>query len=214
MKRIFLSLSFLAVVVIASAQDDKFQKTMEQTVTTLDSAKTPEDLKDVAAKFERIADAEKTQWLPYYYAAVANIFVGFRDEKADKDALADKADGLISKAISLQPKNSEIYLAKSMSATLHMMVDPMNRWQKYGADLREAMMTARQLDPSNPRTYYWEGQNVMGTPEQFGGGKAKAKPIFEKSAELYKTSKPVSSIYPHWGEDINKQMLDMCSKPE
>ena len=64
MKRIILSLSFLAVVAVASAQDDKFQKTMEQTITMLDSAKTPEDLKDVAAKFERIADAETTKWQP------------------------------------------------------------------------------------------------------------------------------------------------------
>ena len=212
MKRILLSLSFLAVVAVASAQDDKFQKTMEQTITMLDSAKTPEDMADVAAKFERIANAETTKWQPYYYAAVANIFTGFRDEKADKDALADKADGLISKAISLQPKNSEVYLAKSMSATLHMMVDPMNRWQKYGADLREAMMTARQFDPTNPRTYYWEGQNVMGTPEQFGGGKAKAKPIFEKSVALYKTFKPENTMSPHWGEEITKQMLEACSK--
>ena len=210
MKRIILSLSFLAVVAVASAQDDKFQKTMEQAITMLDSAKTPEDLTDVAAKFERIADAETTKWQPYYYAALSTLWIGYRDEKADKDVLGDKADGLISKAVSLAPKNSEVYLLKSMSASLHMMVDPMNRFQKYGTDLREALMTARQLDPTNPRTFYWEGTQAFYTPEQFGGGKAKAKLMFEKSLELYKKFKPENSMSPHWGEEITKQMLEAC----
>ncbi len=210
MKRLLLSISFLIVVAVTSAQDEKFQKAMQQNITMLDSAKTIEDLTSVASAFERIGNAETTKWLPYYYAALANIFIGFRDEKGDKDALADKADGFISKATSLQPKNSEVMLVKSMSATLHMMVDPMNRWQKYGADMREAMMTARQLDPNNPRTYYWEAQNLMGTPEQFGGGKAKAKPLFEKAIELYSSFKPADSLSPTWGEGVSKQMLEAC----
>ena len=210
MKRIFLSLFFLSLVSLAFGQNDKFQQAMLQNIAKLDAAKTIEDLTDVAASFERIGSAETTKWEPYYYAALSNIWIGFKDEKADRDALADKADGFISKAFSLQPKNSEVVLLKSMSATLHMIVDPMNRWQKYGADLREAMMTARQLDPDNPRTYYWEAQNLMGTPEQFGGGKAKAKPIFEKSVELYKSFKPATPLSPVWGEGVTKQMLEAC----
>ena len=210
MKRIFLSLSIFAIVATGSAQSEKFQKIMLQDIALLDSAKTTADLTEIAGTFERIGDAEKTQWEPYYYAALANIWIGFKDDKANKDALADKADGLISKAFSLQPKNSDVVLLKSMSATLHMIVDPMNRWQKYGADLREAMMTARQLDPTNPRTYYWEAQNTMGTPEQFGGGKAKALPIFEKSVDLYKSFKPATPLSPTWGEATAKQMLEAC----
>lgn len=210
MKRIFLSLAFLSLVSLAFGQDDKFQKAMQQNISKLDSAKTIDDLTDVAASFERIGSAETTKWEPYYYAALSNIWIGFKDEKSNRDALADKADGFISKAFSLQPKNSDVVLLKSMSATLHMIVDPMNRWQKYGADLREAMMTARQLDPNNPRTYYWEAQNLMGTPEQFGGGKAKAKPIFEKSLELYKSFKPASPLSPMWGEGVTKQMFEAC----
>lgn len=210
MKRLILSISFLSIFLCSHAQDEKFQQAMEQNISMLNEAKSVDDLTSVAANFERIANAETTRWQPYYYAALANIFIGFRDEKADKDVLADKADAFISKAISLQPKNSEVYLLKSMAATLHMMVDPMNRWQKYGADMREAMMTARQLDPNNPRTYYWEAQNLMGTPEQFGGGKEKAKPIFEKAVELYGSFSPADKMAPNWGLDVTKQMLEAC----
>jgi hypothetical protein len=72
------------------------------------------------------------------------------------------------------------------------------------------METAKQLDADNPRIYFWEGQNLFGTPTQFGGGKDKAKPLFEKSLALYKTAKPVSSIYPAWGEKSAQAMLEHC----
>ena len=40
------------------------------------------------------------------------------------------------------------------------------------------------LNANNPRLYYFRGMSLFNTPEQFGGGKDKAKPVFEKAAEL------------------------------
>ncbi|HEX8279084.1 MAG TPA: hypothetical protein VF540_10340, partial [Segetibacter sp.] len=178
MKRIFL-LSVLWVLALSSnAQSSKFQQTMQANVVRFDSVKTPEDYIGLAASFERVADAEKTQWLPYYYAALANILRGFSDVKADKDQVAETADVLIAKAEAIEPKNSEIFLLKSMTATLHMLVDPQSRWQQYGAAVNENREKAKQLDPNNPRVYFLEAQNIFGTPKEFGGGKDKARPLF------------------------------------
>lgn len=210
MKKVILSFTLCMLAAVSFAQSEKFQKSMENSIALLDSAKTGDDFTAVAASFERIGDAEKTQWLPYYYAALANIWKGFSDPKANKDDAADKAESLIAKADAIAPKNAEIALEKSMASTLHMVVDPQTRWQKYGAAVNQEMATAKQLDPNNPRVYYWQGQNLFGTPEQFGGGKAKAKPLFEKSLELYKSTKPVSSIYPAWGEKQTERMLEQC----
>jgi hypothetical protein len=207
MKTTCVLLALLLVTAIGFSQSNRYQSSMQSNIALLDSAKSSEDYTSVSASFERIADAEKTQWLPYYYAALANIWKGFTDTKADKDAVADKADALIAKAEAIEPKNSEIMLLKSMSSTLHMLVDPMTRWQKYGTAVAAAMATAKQLDPNNPRVYYWEAQNLMGTPEQFGGGKAKAKPVFEKSIELFKTFKPINNLYPNWGQQVAERML-------
>ena len=212
MKTIILSVALIALSMGSFAQSEKFQKVMQQNIGLLDSAKTPEQYVSLAATFERIGDAEKSQWLPYYYAALANISRGFTDEKANKDEVADKADGLIAKAEAIDSKNSEIALLKSMAATLHMIVDPMSRWQKYGMMQREALENAKQFDENNPRVYYWEAQNTMHTPAQFGGGKDKAKPIFEKSLGLYKTFKPVNSLYPTWGQATAEKMLAECNE--
>ncbi|HEX8462631.1 MAG TPA: hypothetical protein VF623_14425, partial [Segetibacter sp.] len=150
MKQFLLSCTMVLLVATGFAQSDKYQKSMQTTKVLLDSAKTGEDFTAVAATFERIGDAEKTQWLPYYYGALANLWKGFVDTKSNKDEVADKADVLIAKAEAIEPKNSEIFLLKSMSATLHMIVDPMNRWQKYMARGKDDLATAKQLDPTNP----------------------------------------------------------------
>ena len=50
---------------------------MEARVAAIDTTRNPSELTDLANAFERIADAEKTQWLPYYYAALAAVNSGY-----------------------------------------------------------------------------------------------------------------------------------------
>jgi hypothetical protein len=66
-----------------------------------------------------------------------------------------------------------------------------------------------KLDPNNPRLYYLQGMTLFNTPEQFGGGKDKAKPVFEKSVALFKTAQS-KELYPDWGKDQAEQMLARC----
>lgn len=212
MKRIILPITLCFLVFSSMAQSSKFQQGMQANLALFDSIKTPEDYVGLAASFERIADAEKNQWLPYYYAALSNILRGFSDTKANKDELAERADALIAKAEAIDPKNAEIFLLKSMTSTLHMLVDPQTRWQQYGAAVNENREKAKQLDPNNPRVYFLEGQNVFGTPKEFGGGKEKAKPLFEKSVALFKTYKPAGDLYPNWGLKSAQQMLQQTQQ--
>ena len=210
MKTIIFSFVLVLFCLQSNAQSEKFSKAILQNVALLDSAKTSDDFVKVSANFERIAEAEKNQWLPYYYAALANIWRGFNDTKSDYDEIGDKADALLAKAEAIDAKNTEIAIAKSMAATMHMMVDPMSRWQKYGMMQREALETAKVLDAKNPRIYFLEGQTTFNMPEQFGGGKDAAKPLFEKSVELFKSFTPVNNLYPNWGQKIAEQMLAKC----
>jgi len=210
MKRIILSFAVLMMAATSFAQSDKFTNAMKANLMMFDSIKSPGDYTVLSASFERIGDAEKTQWLPYYYSALATILRGFADSSANKDDLADKADALIAKAEAIEPKNSEIFLLKSMTATLHLLVDPTARWQTYGGAITTNRETAKQLDSNNPRVYYLEAQNVYGSPRSFGGGKENAKPIFEKAVALFKTYKPVNDLYPNWGEKPAEQMLEQC----
>jgi len=198
-------------------QSEKYKAAMKDKIAALDTLRDVSTLKDMSAAFERIGDAEKTQWLPYYYAALSLINAGNFvyvtnpsnvEELKKIDPLAERAEQLIDKAEALSQNNSEIYAAKKMAATLRMMVDPMSRYMQYGAKAQEALETAKKLNPENPRTYLLEGEDKFYTPEQFGGSKTEAKKLFEEALKKYDSFKPASDIDANWGKGTVEYFLN------
>jgi len=211
MKTIIAAIALLATVSV-NAQSDKYADAMKQNLTLFDSAKTTLDYQNLSASFERIGDAEKTQWLPYYYAGLALSSAGWRDNNLDKDANSEKVKALCTKAEALATDNTdkaEIYSLRNMAAIQQMVVDPQTRWQTYGVEAGAALQKGMELNPDNPRLYYLQGMSLFNRPAQFGGGKDKAKPVFEKAVALFKAdqSKP---LYPHWGQKQAEDMLAKC----
>ena len=209
--------SILAIAVVMSAtclfaQSEKYTGAMQKNIALLDSALKNNTMTDLANNFTRIADAEKTQWLPYYYAAYCTVMSSFTEkDKSKTDAVADKAEELITKAETLAGKpNSETHVIRSMIASAHMMVDPQTRWQQYGAASSENITAAKELDPTNPRPVYLEGTAKFYTPEAFGGGKVQAKEIFEKALTMFDTFKPTTDLYPTWGKASAEYFLAQC----
>ena len=203
---VIISMFFFGMVAAQSKYEGAMAKGLEQ----LQAVKSADDMGATAAFFERVADAEKDKWLPYYYAAYANHLTGWMNPKADKDKVAEKSKDLIAKAEVLEQNNSEIFCLRQMVAIQQMTVDPMARWQTYGAEANNALENATRADPNNPRIYYLNGQTLMNTPEAFGGGKAVAKKLFEKAVELYKTFTPASSFHPGWGKEEAEKLLAAC----
>ncbi len=212
MKKILLSAVILFFATASFSQSEKFTQAMKKNLSAMDSSfRNPADLLKLANSFERIATAEKSEWLPYYYAAFCQVNLGFMEQDKSKvDAIADKASTLIAAADLLAPNNSEISCIKSIIASCHMMVDPMTRWQEYGAESSSNMEASMSQDPTNPRPYYLKGQGLKYTPEQFGGGCATAKPALETALEKYATFKPVSDLHPSWGKEISQQLIATC----
>ncbi len=212
MKKCFLLLSLLLPALSMVAQSDKYKTAMVQQIAKLDGAMQNGGFTDLANSFERIGDAEKEQWLPYYYAAYCQVMNGFMEkDKSKVDPLADKAEALITKAETIAGgPNSETEVIRSMIASSRMMVDPQSRWMQYGQVSAGHMEKAKQQDPANPRPVYLEAQSKFYTPEQFGGGKAVAAPIFEKAIAMFDQFKPASEIHPTWGKSAAQYFLSQC----
>lgn len=185
---------------------------MKAQISKIETAVQNGGFPDLANSFERIGDAEKTQWLPYYYAAYAQVMSALvGTDKTNLDALADKADVLITKAETIAgAPNSETHVIRSMIATAHLTVDPQSRWQQYGQESAGFLEKAKQLDPSNPRPVYLEGQSKFYTPDAFGGGKTIAAPYFQKALSMFDTFKPASEIAPAWGKASTQYFLSQC----
>jgi hypothetical protein len=207
MKAFFLFF-LLTTTVVALAQSDKYMEAMKQNLAQLDSAKTTQDYLTLSNTFERIGDAEKTQWLPYYYSALSLTTAGWRDAKLDKDANAIRVNALCDKAAGLD-SNSEIYAVRNMAATQQMLIDPQNRWMTYGQDASADLEKGLKLDSTNPRLYYLKGMSLFNTPVAFGGGKDAAKPAFEKAVALFESAQ-VKPLYPNWGKKDAQAMLAKC----
>lgn len=212
-KMILLALTAMLLQPVFS-QSEKFTAAMKKNIAEIDSAFIKNEvprLNDIAATFERIGDAEKTQWLPYYYAAYCQVTVAFiKNEVANNDVVADKVDQLIAKAEALETKNSELSLLKAMNTSLRMLVNPMQRYMQYGQKIQEYTQDAMSQDPSNPRPLYFSGVSLKNTPEQFGGGCGTAKPVLDKALELFASFKPKTELHPNWGKAICENEAAGC----
>ena len=213
MKHLFVIAIALIASLMLNAQSEKYAGAMKKNIAALDSLHDPAQLSELANSFERIADAEKSQWLPYYYASYCQVMTSFmQQDKSKTDGIADKAEQLIKKAEEINGgENSETCVIKSMIASSHLMVDPQNRWMQYGPISDMNISKAKQLDPANPRPIYLEGQSKFYTPEQFGGGKPQAKELFQKALQMFTQFKPSSELHPTWGKAATNYFLSQCN---
>ena len=209
MKKSILVSTFILCTSIIFAQNSKYESAMKANINQLDSIRVNNNAQQLANSFIRIGDAEKTQWLPYYYAAYCTVEQAMLEkDNSKKDPLADKATELLTKAEKILGKeNSEIDVIKSMIATVHMTVDPQSRYMTYMSDINDNIQKAESLDSTNPRPYLLQAENKFYTPEQFGGGKDAAKEYFDKANTLYQNFKPETDLSPSWGEPALQYFL-------
>src|ERR1700730_14196062 len=138
-KTIFLITTVFMVSFAAKAQDD-YSKQMQATVSRLDKANSIKDYQQLADDFKTIADGQKTQWLPYYFAGFCNAKIGwlYQDDGDKIEPFADKAQEEIKKAQSLldtatQAKElSEVFCVLSMINQARVFINPMTYGRQYG----------------------------------------------------------------------------------
>ena len=67
MKAIILLLTF--VVSVAFANDDKYTEQMTKNIEAIYKAQAPDQFQQAINAFERIGNAEKTKWEPFYWTS-------------------------------------------------------------------------------------------------------------------------------------------------
>jgi len=210
-KSFILMLMFFSLNSFAQNSDGKFQTGVKKGLEILKSSMVSDDFLKVSNYFERIAQAEPKEWLPPYYAAYGELLAGLTiSDKALQDQYFDKALLAIDQANNLSAENSEIFALKGYIQFMKMSIDPQARLSFMSA-AAASLGKAKALDPDNPRIYLINGQNTFYTPEAFGGGKAKAKPILENAVTKFAIFKPSSTIAPTWGSDRAEELLAQCN---
>ena len=213
MQKLFLAI-LLFIGVTAFAQT-AYEKTMTEKIGKVESHLSADEFTALANDFTRIGDKEKTQWLPYYYAAFASIQKGRMamqsGKTAELDPIADEAQKSLDKASELSKDNAEILILQKMIHGLKMMVNPQQRFMSEGMLAAEALSKAEKLDAENPRITLMKAEDTYFTPEQFGGSKAKGLELFQKSLDQFKVYKPKTALDPNWGKGEAEYFL--ANKP-
>jgi hypothetical protein len=216
MKKYLLSFALAFMSLTAFAQSD-YEKAMKENIAKIETSKTAEEFTTVANNFHRIAGKDENNWLPFYYAALANIQKGrllMREGKMqDLDFIAGQAQKYIDAASHVAPTdNAEIHLLNKMAASLRMMVNPQQRYMTDGAKAAEEMKKAEKLDPNNPRVALIKAEDTYFTPEQYGGSKTKGMEQFKDALAKFNTYAPKSALEPNWGKSEAEYFVNGAKK--
>lgn len=216
MKKLMLMGAMAISVLTANAQQD-YKAPLKQTWDVFDTTRTPETKVQLANKLALIAKKWPNEWATHYYLAVSKIYLAYDEVKdeAKHDALLDEAEKERDEAVSLLGKdNDETMVVSAMIANCRMMINPMQRWQKYGKIFQDKLKEAEEVNPENPRMYYMKAVSVYFTPKNFGGGKKNAQPYFEKADKYFakEDNKDINKIY--WGKIQNTYFLAECKKED
>lgn len=212
---IFIFLA-LCLSISLNAQNEKYIKAMETNVAKLDMPPNEVGMQPLANAFERIASAEKDEWLPNYYHAYANVqlaLAAMQKQETDKiEPLLDKAQASLDKAKALKHDECEVLTLQGYIYMGRIWPNPMVYGAMYGPKAGAEWEKAIKANPNNPRPYSLQAQNTYFTPEFFGGGAEAALPYFQKAAEQFESFKPESSIHPNWGIGANQYFLKEIEK--
>lgn len=166
---------------------------------------------EASALFERIASAEKTNWLPDYYVALINCTDAFNPENREKStSLIEKAQTALDNAKAKSQNNSEIHVLQALIYTAILVQDPMTNGMKYSPLAMAEYTKALVINPNNPRAVFGKAEFELGGAKWSG---ADTKPIcaeINRSLELFANFKPESAFHPKWGLERAQQTAANC----
>lgn len=168
---------------------------------------------DASAMFERIASAEKDNWLPNYYVALVNSTSAFKTkDKTQISALLGKAQESLDKELDKNPNNAELLVVQALINTAWVVADPMTNGMKLSAKTIEIYNKAIAIEPNNPRAVFGKAEFEIGGARYFGSDTKPMCAQIDKAIELFATFKPQTPFHPNWGLERALEAQKECKK--
>lgn len=203
-KIIVIIMLFVSATIFAQGN---YEKAMKNAFDLWEQGKESE----ASDNFERIASAEKNNWLPNYYVALINTTAAFQTRDKNKiDVLLTKAQKVLDIELEKAPDNPELMVMQAMIYTAWITYDPMTNGMKLSGKVMEIYGKAEKIAPENPRVVFGKAEFEIGGAKYFG---TDIKPIcaqIDKSIILFANFKAESPFHPKWGLDRALEMQKNC----
>lgn len=213
MKKYILTLALgILWVTFANATDPAYVKAIQKQIGGMKTIKNAEESQAVSNGFLRIAEANTSEWLPIYYAALTQTTSAFRFD-VNKDQYFDQALELVKKADQVAPGNSEITALHGYILMGKISLDPANRGQSLSPEAMQLFGKAINLDRENPRAITLMSQMELGMAQFFGSGPEKACGMARMGLELFAKEEvkvDESYILPTWGKMNAEEVAGAC----
>lgn len=215
MKNYTMIIAILVLTIqLSFASDPGYQKALGAQLEKLQTAENVQQLRDAANGFNRIAEMNKEEWLPNYYAALALINAGFKTEGLkEKDALYNEAKMHIEKAVNSHGENTELVALRGYALMAELSADPGSRGQSMSPDVMNTFGRALSMDPQNPRAMILLAQMELGMAQFFGQGPEKACGMAQNSIKLFEQEESEelnATETPVWGKEIAEKIALQC----
>ncbi len=208
MTRTIITFTLFLCTLIASAQD-RYQDGMNKAFALWGEGKD----KEASDLFERIASAEKSNWIPTYYVGLVNATSAFKTK--DKEvitALLTKAQDALDQAFLVAPENAELNVLQALIYTAWIVYDPMTNGMKYSGMAMQEYEKGEKLAPNNPRVVFGKAEFEIGGAKYFGKDITPMCQQIDRAIELFATFKSDVPFYPQWGLDRAKEAQAQCAK--
>ena len=122
MKTILISIALILSTLTGISQSNEFAGAMGEALGQFAGCKSISDYQAAGNRFSLIAEAEKKEWLPYYYHSFCYIMMSFMEpgDAAKKDSYLDEAETVdfTVAGSGANPANSADFSATSGTVTL------------------------------------------------------------------------------------------------
>lgn len=205
--------TFLLVLSVSAifANDEKFIEVMQKNIKAVYEARDISAFQQSINSFERIAEAEKTRWEPFYYIGFGYLMMAnIETDLNKKDAFLDKALEAVEKGKLLAAAESELIALEGFAYMLKVAVDPQSRGMVYAPRASQTFEKAVELNPENPRAIALMAQMQFGTAKFFNSPTVDACASNERALEKFATYKSENPLAPVWGLQMAQQMKEAC----
>ncbi|WP_340063830.1 hypothetical protein [Ascidiimonas aurantiaca] len=203
----FYILVTLLGIINAYAQNSEYEKGMQKAFELWQQQKTSE----ASNLFERIANAEEENWIPYYYTAYINTIYSFGEKDAAKHhAQLEKAQLYVDKAFGISKNNPELIVLQALIHTAWIAFDGQTYGMALSGKTNQLYREALAIAPENPRVLLSYAEWNMGSARFFGKDTTPYCKDVEKALQLFVTFKEETPFYPSWGKSRAEEVLASC----
>jgi tetratricopeptide (TPR) repeat protein len=216
MKKLILTIAFVYCAVLSVfAQESPYQKAVKKEISNLEKADSLSKFQQSANAFARISQINPREWQPYYYGALAYIYLGLDGSLSlqKKDEALAKAEELIKKAEAISANNVEIVTLEGFKVMAEVSADPAGRGQSLSGTVMHHFGKALSIDPKNPRATILMGQMELGMASFFHSGTEKACGLVKQSQAIFAMQNDEAlkaALMPTWGRSLADRLSKAC----